>query len=372
MDQRHKFWWFPHMWSHLQPHNFDNETTLEAHMLLNRKFALDHDIPVLHQYSVAPHHSGVYPVHEELYEAWARIWNIKVTSTEEYPHLRPAHFRRGFVHQGIQVLPRQTCGLFTKNLYYDEYPNGPEVLEKSIQGGELFQTIVNNPISIFMTHMPNYAFDRLAPYTFESVMKMIKCWTNLELLTKPPPDLAQLYFEMFPEETTAIWGNPCDDHRHLEIWSEKKSCKRLPNFLVIGPQKTGTTALYSFLKDHPAIKSNFQSDETFEELQFFSNSEFYSRGLDWYMDFFPNLGNKSYLFEKSATYFDKDQVPKRAFRLLKNAKIIALLISPANRAYSWYQHMIAHNDPVALEHSFYEIISAPSNSSKAIKSLQSR
>ena len=120
--------------------------------------------------------------------------------------MRPAHFRRGFEHQNIKVLPRQTCGLFTKNLYYDEYPKGPEVLEKSIQGGELFMTIVNNPISIFMTHQPNYGFDRLAPYTFESVIKMIKCWTNLDLLTKSPKEIADIYFGMFPEEKTPIWG----------------------------------------------------------------------------------------------------------------------------------------------------------------------
>jgi heparan sulfate N-deacetylase/N-sulfotransferase NDST2 len=155
---------------------------------------------------VAPHHSGVYPVHEQLYEAWKQVWNIRVTSTEEYPHLRPAHVRQGFIHNDIQVLPRQTCGLFTKNLYYNEYPSGPQILEKSIQGGELFQTIVNNPVSIFMTHMPNYAFDRLAPYTFESVINMIKCWTNLDLRTKNPFELGELYFEMFPDEVSAIWG----------------------------------------------------------------------------------------------------------------------------------------------------------------------
>lgn len=54
-------------------------------------------------YAVAPHHSGVYPVHSQLYEAWKSVWGIKVTSTEEYPHLRPARYRRGFIHNGIQV-----------------------------------------------------------------------------------------------------------------------------------------------------------------------------------------------------------------------------------------------------------------------------
>lgn len=46
--------------------------------------------------------------------------------------------------QGIAVLPRQTCGLYTKNTHYDAYPNGgPKILESSIRGGELFQTLVS-------------------------------------------------------------------------------------------------------------------------------------------------------------------------------------------------------------------------------------
>lgn len=63
----------------------------------------EHGIPTDMGYAVAPHHSGVYPVHSQLYEAWKSVWSIKVTSTEEYPHLRPARYRRGFVHNGIKV-----------------------------------------------------------------------------------------------------------------------------------------------------------------------------------------------------------------------------------------------------------------------------
>ena len=156
---------------------------------------------------MSPHHSGVYPVHEQLYEAWSKVWGIKVTSTEEYPHLHPGRLRRGFVHSGIQVLPRQTCGLYTKNLYYSEYPRGPEVLEQSIHGGELFQTFVYNPILTFMTHMPNYAFDRLSPYTFESVLSMLKCWTNLRFETASPTEMAKIYFDqMYPDEKVPVWG----------------------------------------------------------------------------------------------------------------------------------------------------------------------
>lgn len=56
---------------------------------------------------MAPHHSGVYPVHTQLYEAWKSVWGIQVTSTEEYPHLRPARYRRGFIHNGIMVRDSQ-------------------------------------------------------------------------------------------------------------------------------------------------------------------------------------------------------------------------------------------------------------------------
>lgn len=63
----------------------------------------EHGIPTDLGYAVAPHHSGVYPVHVQLYDAWKKVWNIRVTSTEEYPHLKPARYRRGFIHKNIMV-----------------------------------------------------------------------------------------------------------------------------------------------------------------------------------------------------------------------------------------------------------------------------
>uniref|UniRef100_A0A3B3SIT9 N-deacetylase/N-sulfotransferase (heparan glucosaminyl) 2b n=1 Tax=Paramormyrops kingsleyae TaxID=1676925 RepID=A0A3B3SIT9_9TELE len=145
---RQQFWWFPHMWSHMQPHLFHNVSVLAEQMLLNKLFAQEHGIPIDMGYAVSPHHSGVYPVHGQLYEAWRAVWGIRVSSTEEYPHLRPAHYRRGFVHAGIKVLPRQTCGLFTHTIFYSEYPGGPQELDRSIRGGELFQTLLLSPVSI--------------------------------------------------------------------------------------------------------------------------------------------------------------------------------------------------------------------------------
>lgn len=165
-----------------------------------------------------------------------------------------------------------------------------------------------------------------------------------------------------------------DDTRHLKIWSRNKSCDSLPKFLVIGPQKTGTTALYTFLSMHPSLASNLPSPETYEETQFFNGNNYY-RGLDWYMSFFPLINNTTmsnsvnsaislsssstastkYFFEKSATYFDGDLVPRRAHTLLPNAKLVVILVSPAKRAYSWYQHIRAHGDVIANNYSFYQV-----------------
>uniref|UniRef100_A0A8B9CBB3 [heparan sulfate]-glucosamine N-sulfotransferase n=2 Tax=Anser TaxID=8842 RepID=A0A8B9CBB3_9AVES len=368
-----EFWWFPHMWSHMQPHLFHNESSLVEQMILNKEFALEHGIPTDMGYAVAPHHSGVYPVHIQLYEAWKKVWHIRVTSTEEYPHLKPARYRRGFIHNGIMVLPRQTCGLFTHTIFYKEYPGGPQELDKSIRGGELFLTILLNPISIFMTHLSNYGNDRLGLYTFSNLASFVKSSTNLKLQTLPPLQLAHKYFELFPEQTDPLWQNPCDDKRHRDIWSRDKTCDHLPKFLVIGPQKTGTTALYLFLLMHPSIISNLPSPKTFEEVQFFNGNN-YHKGIDWYMDFFPTPSNitTNLLFEKSANYFHSEEAPKRAASLIPKAKIITILIDPSDRAYSWYQHQRSHEDPAALKFNFYEVITSGHWAPSEIRTLQKR
>ena len=57
------------------------------------------------------------------------------------------------------------------------------------------------------------------------------------------------------------------------------------------------------------------------------------------MEYFPLPSNTSsdYYFEKSANYFDSEVAAERAAALLPKAKIITILINPADRAYSWYQ-----------------------------------
>lgn len=45
LKHRREFWWFPHMWSHMQPHLFHNQSVLAEQMALNKKFAVVSKIP---------------------------------------------------------------------------------------------------------------------------------------------------------------------------------------------------------------------------------------------------------------------------------------------------------------------------------------
>lgn len=212
-----------------------------------------------------------------------------------------------------------------------------------------------------MTHMSNYANDRLALYTFSELIGFVQKYTNLQLRYANPTQIGDIYFDLFPaEQTTPSWTNPCDDKRHLAIWSDSKRylCNHVPRILIVGPQKTGTTALYTFLKLNPLFESARMSREDFEEVQFF-NDKHYGRGSDWYLSRFESANAnpiEPIYFDKSATYFDDPKVPARASNLLPNARIIMLLVDPADRAYSWYQHMKAHGDIIANGLSFDQLI----------------
>ncbi|VDM40201.1 unnamed protein product [Toxocara canis] len=368
------FVWFPHMWRHNHAHEL-NVTQLKAVMTLNKMFAQSWKISVDSHYAISPQHAGVYPVHEELYDSWRDIWDIRVTSTEEYPHFRPSSARRGFIYKNISVLPRQTCGLYTHTHFFHSYPDGLSNLLNNIEGGDLFFTILTNPFSIFMTHQQNYAHDRLGIFTFERVVNFIKCWTNLRLFWAKPMQIAEAYFHRFPNERVPIWSNPCDDSRHEKILPLAFNCSKmpLPNVLIVGPQKTGSTALATYLSLHPNCTTNDPVPSSFEELQFFGGAN-YGRGILWYMEQFLNKTSPEHtvVFEKSATYFDNPEAPRTAAALLPKANIIVILLDPAIRAYSWYQHMRAHNDSAALSLSLIEILNVRSSDALPLRKLRQR
>lgn len=105
------------------------------------------------------------------------------------------------------MLPRQTCGLYTHTLFKAQYPGGLGKLVAAVEGGELFETVLHNPANIYMTHMANYANDRLAPFTFTKLIEFVHRNTNLQVKFAPNPlELADYYFELHPQELDApLW-----------------------------------------------------------------------------------------------------------------------------------------------------------------------
>ncbi|MGB5897575.1 MAG: sulfotransferase domain-containing protein [Geitlerinemataceae cyanobacterium] len=124
---------------------------------------------------------------------------------------------------------------------------------------------------------------------------------------------------------------------------------RLPNFLIIGAAKAGTTTLYEYLCRHPQI---FMS--TPKEPEFFARDENYARGIDWYSSLFDNAQPHQICGEASTIYTRSPQFPHTAARIAQHipqAKLIYLMRHPVDRAYSHYVQRIktAQNKKEKLE-----------------------
>jgi hypothetical protein len=116
----------------------------------------------------------------------------------------------------------------------------------------------------------------------------------------------------------------------------------LPDFLVLGAQKAGTTALYDYLYRHPAI-----SGPRWKEVSFFDRH--WRRGERWYRGNFPR-GAAPPVGEASPSYLFHPLAPERVRSLLPDARLIALLRNPVDRAFSHYQHEVAlGREPLSFE-----------------------
>ena len=113
----------------------------------------------------------------------------------------------------------------------------------------------------------------------------------------------------------------------------------LPDFLIIGAQKAGTSSLYKYLIQHPAILPAYQ-----KEIHFFTLPSLYNKGTRWYRGHFPTSlaknGNGRLTGEASPSYLFFPLVPQRVHQVMPQVKLIALLRDPVARAFSNYHHQV--------------------------------
>jgi hypothetical protein len=113
----------------------------------------------------------------------------------------------------------------------------------------------------------------------------------------------------------------------------------LPNFIIFGVSRSGTTSLYQYLSQHPNIEPCAVKEPRYFDM-------YYDRGINWYKMNFPSkfqkfvftkIKHKKFITgEASGAYLQNPHAPKRIRSLDPNMKLILLLRNPVDRAFSHY------------------------------------
>lgn len=116
----------------------------------------------------------------------------------------------------------------------------------------------------------------------------------------------------------------------------------LPDYLIIGTKRGGTTSMARWVLEHPDVRALFPACETRKGTYYFDVN--YDKGEAWYRSHFPTrfshrraaqrAGHRLIIGEATPYYLHHPHAAVRARRLVPHAKVIVLLRDPAERAYS--------------------------------------
>ena len=119
----------------------------------------------------------------------------------------------------------------------------------------------------------------------------------------------------------------------------------MPDFIVIGVQKSGTTSFYNYLCQHPRIFGGLLKEPGFFNYHF-------DEGINWYRSNFPVKGpswlkafcvpSSSLLFEATSSYFFAPKALTRIKQQLPDAKFLIVLRHPTDRTLSHYRYKPQH------------------------------
>ncbi len=117
----------------------------------------------------------------------------------------------------------------------------------------------------------------------------------------------------------------------------------LPDFVVIGAPKCGTTFFYHLLTKHPHVEP-----AAFKELHYFDL--LFDEGIGWYRQCFPpsrqKNGRKTITGEGTPSYLFHPHAAERMAEVIPQARLIALLRNPVDRTYSAYHHRAKHRQKI--------------------------
>lgn len=141
----------------------------------------------------------------------------------------------------------------------------------------------------------------------------------------------------------------------LVRYGERTSARRpLPDFLIIGTKRGGTTSLWRYLIQHPLVPRLFPAWNTKTSHYFEDN---FARGEAWYRSHFPTRrqrdalerrhGGPCKVGEAAPLYMFHPLAPHRVADLLPDVRLVVLLRNPVQRAYShWKERRTEGREPL--------------------------
>ncbi len=114
----------------------------------------------------------------------------------------------------------------------------------------------------------------------------------------------------------------------------------LPNFILIGAGRSGTTFLYYHLQQHPEIHLKASKRP---EPHFFARKSEYEKGLAYYSKtVFSEWSDEPCVGEASTSTLYSQEAPSRMARDLPEVRLVCLLRNPVDRMFSEYRNSVAH------------------------------
>jgi len=112
----------------------------------------------------------------------------------------------------------------------------------------------------------------------------------------------------------------------------------LPDLLVIGPMRTGTTWVYEYLQERGDVCLPKSVKETF----FFNRN--YGKGIEWYKTHFRFCNFYLYhrIIEVAPSYFHCPDAPARVLEILGKIRLVVILRDPVERSWSHYLHLLQY------------------------------
>ncbi len=127
--------------------------------------------------------------------------------------------------------------------------------------------------------------------------------------------------------------------------------RALPDALLIGAQKSGTTSLSKYLLAHPDVRGADTGEVHFFDDRFDDGELAYRRHFPLVaeLDRAARSGRRPIVFEKSPKYLFHPRVPERAASVVPDAKVLVLLRNPVDRAISQHRMMVhGGREPASL------------------------